>query len=213
MNVLLAILCCGGAAYSLIAGNTDDLAEAAAGSAGEAVSLWITVAGAMIFWSGLMRVAERAGLVDAVCRAVRPVLGLLMRDASASPAMKYVSLNAASNLLGLGNAAMPSGIKAMKELARAGCSKRTLAVFVLLNTSSIQLIPMNIIMLRSKAGSVSPSDCILPVLVCSLAALCCGLLMTLFLFGGESREAFRYSGAPADRRCAGGGGAAAGRYT
>ena len=200
MEILLAVMCSGGLFYSVFFGDTDVIAEAAARSAGDAVSLWMTVAAAMMFWSGLMRVADKAGLVDKVCRGVRPVLGRLMPDVPRdSPAMRAAALNVTSNLLGLGNAALPFGISAMKRLTGSGCSRRTLAVFVLLNTSSIQLIPMNIIMLRTSAGSVSPSDCVLPILVNSLAALTCGLLMTMLLYGGEGNGTVHGVGAAADR--------------
>ena len=206
MGVLLAGLCVGGVLFSLITGNVNALSEAAAHSAVDAGELWMAVAAGMMFWNGLMRVADKAGIVDKVCRAVTPVLSLLMKDKAVgknSPAMRAASLNVTSNLLGLGNAAMPFGIEAMKQLSRSGCSRRTMAVFVLLNTSSIQLIPMNIIMLRSKSGSASPSDCILPVLVNSLAALCCGLLMITLLYGGKRDETVRFGRAGADSFCAG----------
>ena len=207
MGILLAVLCSGGVLYSAFSGDADTIAAAAAESAGDAVSLWMTVAAAMMFWSGLMRVADKAGLVDRLCRIVRPVLRLLMRDIDRdSPAMRAASLNVTSNLLGLGNAALPFGISAMKELFRSGCSRRTLASFVLLNTASIQLLPMNIIMLRSAAGSGSPSDCILPILINSLAALTCGPLMTMLLFGGKRNEAVHYGGAAADSTGTDGGG-------
>ena len=199
MEILLAVMCSGGLFYSVFFGDTDVIAEAAARSAGDAVSLWMTVAAAMMFWSGLMRVADKAGLVDKVCRGVRPVLGRLMPDVPRdSPAMRAAALNVTSNLLGLGNAALPFGISAMKRLTGSGCSRRTLAVFVLLNTASIQLIPMNIIMLRTSAGSTSPSDCVLPILVNSLAALICGLLMTMLLYGGERNGTVHGVGAAAD---------------
>ena len=207
MEVLLAVLCSGGVIYALFSGDHDGLADAAAGSAGDAVTLWLTVAAAMMFWSGLMRVADRAGLVDKVCQVVRPVLRLLMPDlGDKSPGMRAASLNVTSNLLGLGNAALPFGISAMKQLTRSGCSRRTLTVFVLLNTSSIQLLPMNIIMLRSAAGSASPSDCILPILANSLAALACGLLMTVLLFGGKRNETVHNGGSAADSGGIDGGG-------
>ena len=199
MEILLAVMCSGGLFYSVFFGDTDVIAEAAARSAGDAVSLWMTVAAAMMFWSGLMRVADKAGLVDKVCRGVRPVLGRLMPDVPRdSPAMRAAALNVTSNLLGLGNAALPFGISAMKRLTGSGCSRRTLAVFVLLNTASIQLIPMNIIMLRTSAGSTSPSDCVLPILVNSLAALICGLLITMLLYGGERNGTVHGVGAAAD---------------
>lgn len=200
MNILLVILCAGGVFFSFFGGDVSKLSEAAAQSAGDALELWMTVAAAMMFWGGLMRVAEKAGLVDKLCQIIRPMLSLLLKDVDKnSPAMKSVSLNVTANLLGLGNAAMPFGIEAMKRLTESGCSRRSIAVFVLLNTCSIQLIPMNIIMLRSEAGSVSAGDCILPVLVNSAAALCCGLLMTTILYGGKQNEAVRYGGSPADR--------------
>ncbi|MBR6873865.1 MAG: spore maturation protein A [Ruminococcus sp.] len=186
MGVLLAVLCLISVICAPFLGTVNELSSAAAESAGDAVQLWLTLAGGMMFWSGLMRVAERCGIVDRVCRIIRPVLGLLMPDAARDQAaMKAASLNAASNLLGLGNAAVPFGLRAIKELERCRCSRRTLAVFILLNTASIQLIPMNIIMLRAKAGSSTPADCLVPVLLNSVIALSCGLVMAFAVCGGK----------------------------
>ena len=210
MNILLVTLCAIGLVYSLAAGDVSSLSLAAADSAENALKLWLTVAAAMMLWSGLMRVAEKAGIVDRLCQTVRPLLRLLLRDLPPeSPAMKAAAMNFTSNLLGLGNAALPFGLRAMKELETARCSQRTMAAFILLNTASVQLVPMNIITLRAAAGSPTPSDCVLPILFNSLLSLTCGLLAVCAVYspalspgkGGKIRNkkpreerAWNYSG-------------------
>ena len=198
MNSVLAILCAGGVVYAVVCGNSGELSAAAAGSATDAAELWFTVAAAMMFWSGMMRVAEKAGLTKLLCRAVRPLLGRLLPDIGRdSRAMQTASLNLVSNLLGLGNAAMPSGIETMRELGRTNAPPRTMAAFVLLNTSSVQLIPMNLITLRAKAGSHSPADCVLPIIINSLLALSCGLMMITLIYGGKRNAMVRTGGTAA----------------
>ena len=186
MSAFLAVLCLGAVICSLLTGSEQELSSAAAESAVNAGQLWLTLAAAMMFWSGLMRVAEKCGIVDRLCRIVTPFLLRLMPDARRNgEAVRAAALNISSNLLGLGNAATPFGIKAMKELTRCECSRRSLAGFVLLNTASVQLVPMNIISLRAGAGSTAPADCVLPVIVNSAIALLCGLIMTALLYGGR----------------------------
>lgn len=186
MGVFLAVLCLGGVICSVVTGTEEELSAAVAESAENAGQLWLTLAAAMMFWSGLMRVADKCGIVDRLCRIVTPLLLRLMPDARRNrEAVSAAALNISSNLLGLGNAATPFGIRAMQELSRCECSRRSLAAFVLLNTASVQLIPMNIISLRAGAGSASPADCVLPVIVNSVIALCCGLVMIAVLYGGR----------------------------
>lgn len=180
-------MCAAAVAWSAVCGNGEELAAAASGSVLDAFDLSMTVAATMAFWCGVMRVAKACGIVDAVCRAVRPLLRLLMPDVGREPdseAMQAAAMNVTANLLGLGNAATPLGLQAMRRFEQEGVSRRSIAVFVLLNTASIQLLPQTVISMRLKAGSLTPADCVLPILANSLAALLCGLIMIYALYGG-----------------------------
>lgn len=172
--------------FSAASGNAEDVSSALAGSASDAAELAVTLAASMAFWSGMMRLAQKCGLVDKVCRFVKPLLSLLMPSLSKDgEALQAASMNLTANLLGIGNAATPLGIKAMKALERERADRRTISLFVLLNTSSVQLLPMTVMTLRAKAGSSSPADCILPILFNSAAALCCGMIMLYLFYGGQ----------------------------
>lgn len=178
-----------GVVFAFVFGNETALSSAVAESSETAVRLCLTLAGSMALWSGIMKVAEACGLVKVLNKLVTPLLHSFMPELKPEgEAMSAVSMNVASNLLGVGNAATPFGIKAMQAIERelhGDSSKRTLAAFTLLNTASVQLIPANVIAMRSSAGSVSPADCILPVIVNSAAALACGIVMLRFVYGGR----------------------------
>lgn len=186
MEIVIALLCTGSVIASVALGTEGELSKAAAEAAGESFSLWLTVAAAMAFWSGLMKAAERCGMTGKLCALVRPLLARLMPDAARDrEAMDSAALNVTSNLLGLGNAATPFGLKAMRAFERSGCSRRSIAVLVLLNTASVQLLPMTLTAIRAEAGSASPFDCVVPVLANSAAALTCGLVTVFALYGGR----------------------------
>lgn len=189
MVCVLAFISVTAVIYSFVSGNTEGLSTGFARAFPDCAELALTLAAGMAFWSGMMRVAGKAGIVRAVCRAVRPVLRVIMPDVfEHRNAAEAVSMNVAANLLGLGNAATPLGLKAMKELEASHCSRRSVAVFVLLNTSSIQLLPMTVITLRAQAGSASPADCTGPILFNSAAALAAGLTMLYILYAGRGRR-------------------------
>jgi spore maturation protein A len=149
------------------------LTAAAMTSAKDAVTLSIGLAGAMALWLGLMRVAEEAGLVRAIARAARPVMRRLFPEVPAEhPAMGAMIMNVSANVLGLGNAATPFGVKAMQELEtlnpRPGTATDAQALFCALNTASVQLIPASVIALRVAAGSRAPGEIIGATIVASL---------------------------------------------
>ncbi|MBQ7784191.1 MAG: hypothetical protein IJ368_09495 [Oscillospiraceae bacterium] len=166
--------------FSAVTGNADKLSEAVLAKPAEAVELCIYLCGGMCFWGGLMRVAEKAGITDAAASLFSKPLGLLFPklDKKGS-AFKAICMNITANLLGLGNAATPLGIKAMQELSEeehttdtASDSMITLAV---LNTASLTLIPTTALTLRIKYGSESPSEIIPAVWLTSIAALAVSL--------------------------------------
>lgn len=134
-----------------------------------AVSLTLTLAGAYLFWSGLMRIADEAGLVKKLARLMRRPLGLLMPDAPEAAAP--VTLNLAANFFGLGNAATPFGLEAMRKLDRGdGRASDSMAMFIALNSSAVELLPTSVIAVRTACGSAEPYSIAVPTFLASIAA-------------------------------------------
>jgi spore maturation protein A len=185
-------------------GRMAELTAAALGSAKDAVTLAIGLAGAMALWLGLVRVAEEAGLVRAVARAARPLMRRLFPEVPPEhPAMGAIIMNVSANVLGLGNAATPFGVKAMQELEtlnpRPGTATDAQALFCAINTASVQLIPASVIALRVAAGSRAPAEIIGATIFASL----CGAAAAI----ATAKLLARLAPAPAPP----GGGAAPGR--
>ena len=182
MNYIFAALLTVAAIWGVASGNAEDVSDAVLQSGISAVELMKTVAGGMVLWSGVMAIADRSGLTDVVARVIRPVLRLIMPGLQrGSEAEKYVCMNISANVLGLGNAATPPGIRAVKAMAEHNggidgrpCSE--MVTFVLLNTASVQLIPATVMTLRSAAGSSDPGGIIPCVWITSVCALAAGLL-------------------------------------
>jgi spore maturation protein SpmA len=170
--VLLAVLL-GGAT-----GNMEKVTSAIFDSAKTAVTLSISLIGVMALWLGVMRLAERSGLVQVIARALRPLMRWLFPDVPPEhPAMGSIVMNMAANMLGLGNAATPLGLRAMAQLERLnphpGTATNAMCTFLAINTSSIQLIPATTVALLSAAGSVRPSA----IIGTSLIATTCSTIV------------------------------------
>jgi spore maturation protein A len=173
MGAVFTLLVCASVAAAAVHGRMAELTAAALESAGKAVTLSLGLAGAMALWLGLMKVAEEAGLVRALARAVRPVMRRLFPGVPPEhPAMGAMLMNVAANVLGLGNAATPFGVKAMQELEtlnpHPGTATDAQALFCALNTASVQLIPASVIALRAAAGSRAPGEIIGATILASL---------------------------------------------
>ncbi len=179
-------------------GRMAELSTAAVESAGKAVTLSLGLAGVMALWLGLMKVAEEAGLVRAVALAARPVLRRLFPEVPPEhPAMGAIVMNVSANLLGLGNAATPFGVKAMQELEtlnpHPGTATDAQALFCAINTASVQLIPATVIALRASAGSRAPGEIIGATILASAcgataAVVAAKLLGRLYRVPGQARE-------------------------
>lgn len=164
----------------LLNGRIEAVSAAAIRGGMDAVQLSITLLGGMCLWSGVMRVAEKSGLTRLFCRLLLPVTGRLFRGVDPKgKAMQAISMNITANLLGLGNAATPLGILAVKELAkelRTGAKPpHQMILFVVLNTASLTLIPTTVATLRLEHGAQNPMDILPCVWLTSAAALLCAL--------------------------------------
>ncbi|HET8723682.1 MAG TPA: nucleoside recognition domain-containing protein [Anaeromyxobacteraceae bacterium] len=175
MSVLWVLLLVASVATAALTGRMAALPGAIAESAGRAVTLSLGLVGVLSLWMGLMKVAEEAGLVRALGRLTAPVLRRLFPSLSPdSPAMGAITMNVAANMLGLGNAATPFGIKAMEELEREnphpGTATDAQALLCALNTASVQLVPATVIALRAAAGARQPADILAATLLASSCA-------------------------------------------
>ena len=153
--VILSVIC------SIVTGRTGELSNSVGNGADKAIQLIISMAGVMCLWSGIMKIAERSGLTGLIAKLLSPVLGRLMPEyKNNSAAMNAVSANVTANILGLGNAATPLGIIAMKEMQKSNTLRSepndSMIMFVLINTASIQIIPATTAALRQAAGSAQP---------------------------------------------------------
>lgn len=160
--------------YGALTGTMESISDAALDSAKEAVNLCITMLGVMGVWTGLMKIAEKAGIVKNLTKILTPAVSFLFPSLpKTSKAMEYICTNMAANILGLGWAATPAGLNAMKELSDmakkqgkpAHIATNEMCVFLIINISSLQLIPVNMIAYRSQYGSTNPTAIILPALI------------------------------------------------
>lgn len=166
--------------YAVFSGNIPQMSAGIPEAAGSAVELIISISGMLIMWSGFMRIAKDCGLIEKLSRLFAPLLRQLYPDVAVdSEAFRCISMNISANLLGLGNAATPLGLKAMRELKKGntdGVASDSMLTFVLMNTASIQLIPTTVAALRKSYGSQQPFDVLLCVWITSAAALTVALV-------------------------------------
>lgn len=183
--------------FGVITGRIGAVSNSAIQECTNAITLFLSILGAMCFWSGLMRIAEKSGLTDALCKLFRPVAKLLFRGLNPEgKAFQAISMNITANLLGLGNAVTPLGMEAMRQLEHEGGSSdkasNHMVMFVVLNTASLQLLPTTIAAMRLQHGAASPFDVMPAIWVASLVSVASGVMMVLLFskFGlGKTAQA------------------------
>ncbi len=175
----------------VINGRVDLLNQAIIDSAKDAVEIAIGLIGIMSLWLGIMKIAERAGLNKALSRVISPILRPLFGGLDKNGrAMGAIIMNLSANMLGLGNAATPMGIKAMEELEKLNPNKGTasdaMCMFLVLNTECVQFIPTTMIAVRAAEGSNDPAAIFAPILLSSVAAAVISIIAAVFI-----RKAYR----------------------
>lgn len=186
MNYIFGAMVLISVAFGTLTGRLPQVSAAAMTDAGNAVQLIISLAGIMCLWNGLLNIAQKAGMTRALSRMLGPVLRRLFRGLDPeSAAAQAITMNISANILGLGNAATPLGLAAMKELdqmaGRCPVASNHMVTFVVLNTASIQLIPTTTAAIRLAAGSAAPMEILPAVWAVSLCTVvmgigCCKLL-------------------------------------
>ena len=183
MNILWSVLVLISIAFSIMHATVADTAVAVFSAAQEAVELTLKMLGMFCFWDGIMKIAQRGGVTDCIQKMLTPLLNLLFPNhKNDDTAKRAIAMNMTANILGLGNAATPLGLEAMRRLKANERCKDTatndMIRFVVLNTASIRLIPTTVAMLRFEAGSASPMEilplsAIVSLLSCSVGLLIC----------------------------------------
>lgn len=185
MNYIFTAMILISVIVGLLSGNISSVSESILNDGVSAVELSIYMLGGMCVWGGIMRVAEKSGLTEKLCFLFRPIAKLLFRGVDThSRAFRLICMNITANLMGLGNAATPFGIEAMKELEKTSDRKTAspdMIVFTVLNTASITLLPTTVASLRLKHGSAEPLDVLGGILITSVASLVVSLTLAEIL--------------------------------
>ena len=179
-----------GLIVGIFTGNGEGISNAIIGSIDSTVSFIIGLVGLMCFWCGVMKVAEKSGLTEKLAKLMKPILKLIFKEsAKDEKALGAIVMNITANMMGLGNAATPFGIKAMEEMDRLnnekGRASNDMALFLVLNAACIQLVPSTVLSIRAAAGSTNPGVIILPAIISTgtaaiVGVICCKILQRYF---------------------------------
>lgn len=206
LNYLWAGMIIVGVVFAAFTGRMPDITNAALDSSREAVTLCITMMGIMSFWVGLMEIATRSGIIETASRKMKPIIHFLFPNIpEGHPATEHIATNMIANFLGLGWAATPAGLRAMDELGKLeedrrngrvkgpvqkkGVASNEMCTFLIINISSLQLIPVNIIAYRSQYGSVNPAGIVGAGIVATLVSTLAGVVYCKVMERGSEKAA------------------------
>lgn len=181
-----------GIIYAMFNGTMEDVNEALFKSADEAVHLSISLISVLVFWLGMMKIAEKANLLKRLAQLFRPVVTKLFPELPKNhPAIGYILSNITANIFGLGSAATPIGLKAMEEMKKLSKSKtasRSMITFLALNTSSLTLVPTTVIAIRMQYGSTTPTAIVGTTIVATITSTVFAILFDRLFYYFESRK-------------------------
>lgn len=185
INYIWLFMIVSGIVAAIAQGRIELVTTAALNGAKDAVAVCFGLISVLVFWLGMMRIAQDAGLLDKLAKLFRPIAKFLFPSVPADhPAMGYILSNISANLFGLGNAATPMGLKAMEELQKLNPNPKVatpaMCTLLALNTSGFTLVPTTIIAIRMKHGSVDPTDIIGPTILATLCATTVAILLDRF---------------------------------
>lgn len=181
VNIIWVLLTVVGIVFALINGTMEQVNIAVFSGAKEAVTICLGLISILVFWLGLMRIAQDAGLLEWLAKIFRPLVKLIFPEVPVKhPAMGYILSNMIANMFGLGNAATPMGIKAMEQLKELNGGKdnasRSMVTFLAINTASLSIIPTTVIAIRMQYGSVNPTEIVGATFVTTLIS-CIGAIL------------------------------------
>lgn len=193
VNLIWACMAAFGILYAMFNGTMEEVNKAIIESAGDAVTLSIGLISILVFWLGIMKIAEEAGILKVLTKLMRPLIEKIFPEIPKNhPAMGYILSNFTANFFGLGNAATPLGLKAMQEMKKlnhnSDTASRSMITFLAINTSSLTLIPTTVIAIRMQYNSKSPTEIVITTLIASLAGVTSAILIDRFYHYKESRR-------------------------
>ena len=199
LNILWVIMIAGGIFFAAFHGTMGQITESFISSSTEAVNLCIFMLGVIGVWNGMMEIAVKSGLMKKIAKTMYPFIHWLFPDIPPRhKANEYIAANMAANILGLGWAATPAGLKAMRELQKleegGGRASVMMCAFLVLNISSLQLVPINMIAYRSQYGSVNPAAVVLPAICATMISTIAGIVFIKIM------EITRYNGKKYNRK-------------
>ena len=199
LNILWVLMIAGGLLFASFHGTMGKLTEVFISSSTEAVNLCIFMLGVIGVWNGMMEIAVKSGLMKKIAKTMYPFIHWLFPDIPPRhKANEYIAANMAANILGLGWAATPAGLKAMQELQKleegGGRASDMMCAFLVLNISSLQLVPINMIAYRSQYGSVNPAAVVLPAICATMISTIAGIAFIKMM------EITRYNGKKYNRK-------------
>lgn len=192
VNIIWAMMAVIGIVYAMFNGTMEEVNKALFESADEAVTISIGLISILVFWLGIMKIAEKAGILNVLAKLFRPVVVKLFPDIPKDhPAIGYILSNFTANIFGLGNAATPMGIKAMEQMKRLSgtdTATRSMITFLALNTSSLTIIPTTIIAVRMHYDSQAPTEIVGTTIVATVASSISAVLIDrLFYYRSKRR--------------------------
>ena len=199
LNILWVIMIAGGIFFAAFHGTMGQITESFISSSTEAVNLCIFMLGVIGVWNGMMEIAVKSGLMKKIAKTMYPFIHWLFPDIPPRhKANEYIAANMAANILGLGWAATPAGLKAMRELQKleegGGRASDMMCAFLVLNISSLQLVPINMIAYRSQYGSVNPAAVVLAAICATMISTIAGIVFIKIM------EITRYNGKKYNRK-------------
>ena len=199
LNILWVIMIAGGIFFAAFHGTMGQITESFISSSTEAVNLCIFMLGVIGVWNGMMEIAVKSGLMKKIAKTMYPFIHWLFPDIPPRhKANEYIAANMAANILGLGWAATPAGLKAMRELQKleegGGRASDMMCAFLVLNISSLQLVPINMIAYRSQYGSVNPAAVVLPAICATMISTIAGIVFIKIM------QITRYNGKKYNRK-------------
>lgn len=183
LNILWPIFIIISIIYSIFSGNIEYVSNSIFESTESAVNLTLTLIGTTCLWSGIMEIASNTKIMEILSKALKPIVRRLFPNLKPeSKSYNSIIMNIIANLLGLGNAATPLGLKAMNELQKENDNKEELSdnmmMLIVLNTASLQIIPTTVLAIRNSLGSENPTQIIVPVWIATICAAIVGIIFT-----------------------------------
>ena len=179
--------------FAIFSGNLEKLNSSIFESTTDAINLSINLLGTICLWNGIMQIANKTTIIDKLVNFLNPIIKLLFPEMKKNKEIqKEISMNMIANILGLGNAATPLGLKAMKSMQKENKNKNTLtnsmAMFIVLNTASIQIIPTTVIAIRNSLGSENPTSIVFPIWIATICAAVAAITATKIFIKFSKKE-------------------------